>query len=141
MSVRQGNNTIAGSGYTKSEVDTLLAGKADTALSNITATGKEVCANMSMPSNKYINLTLGASGASYTAPADGYVFFCKVAQEFPREILLANDAGMTSQMISVANGNWLRVWLPVRKGSVFKVTYDVTGETKFFIFVYANGAV
>ena len=100
----------------------------------------EYIAHQAMPSNRYIDLTLGASGASYTAPADGYVFFCKVAQEFPREILIANDAGMTSQMISAANGNWLRIWLPVRKGSVFKVTYDVTGATKFFTFVYAEGA-
>lgn len=29
-------------------------------------------AHMAMPSDKYIDLTLGASGATYTAPADGY---------------------------------------------------------------------
>lgn len=97
--------------------------------------------NQSMPSNRYIDLTLGASGASYTAPADGYVSFCKVAQEFPREILVMNDAGMTSQIISSANGQWLRAWLPVRKGSSFTVVYDITGSTMFFRFVYANGAI
>lgn len=29
-------------------------------------------ARMAMPSNKYIDLTLGASGSTYTAPANGY---------------------------------------------------------------------
>lgn len=139
MSIKQGGNIIAGSGYTKSEVDTLLTGKANTALSNLTTAGKGVIANLAMPSNYSTALTLGASGASYTAPADGYVYICKVAQEFPREILIANDAGMTSQMISAANGNWLRIWLPVRKGSTFTVTYDITGTTVDFKFIYAKG--
>ena len=31
--------------------------------------------NWSFPSDKYINLTLGASGATYTAPADGWVYY------------------------------------------------------------------
>ena len=37
--------------------------------------------HMAMPSNKYINLTLGASGTTYTAPADGYfTIFASVAK-------------------------------------------------------------
>lgn len=33
---------------------------------------------MSMPSNKYIDLTLGASGTTYTAPANGwFAFYCE----------------------------------------------------------------
>ena len=34
---------------------------------------------LSMPSNKYIDLTLGASGTTYTAPANGYFFVEKIS--------------------------------------------------------------
>lgn len=42
--------------------------------SNFNATSKATIAGLAMPSSRYIDLTLGASGATYTAPADGYVF-------------------------------------------------------------------
>ena len=32
---------------------------------------------LSMPSHTYDTLTLGASGTTYTAPADGYFLICK----------------------------------------------------------------
>lgn len=125
--------------YTKSEIDTLLTGKVNTALSNLTTAGKGVIANLAMPSNYSTALTLGVSGASYYAPADGYVYICKVAQEAPREVIIENDAGMASMAMSAVAGNWLRVCLPVRKGSTFTVTYDITGTTVAFKFIYAEG--
>lgn len=45
---------------------------ANTNLSNVTATGSSTAAGWAMPSTTYTDLTLGASGATYTAPANGY---------------------------------------------------------------------
>ena len=39
---------------------------------NKSPTNNTYMAHMAMPSDKFIDLTLGASGATYTAPADGY---------------------------------------------------------------------
>lgn len=39
---------------------------------NKSPVNNEYMAHMAMPSDKYIDLELGASGATYTAPADGY---------------------------------------------------------------------
>lgn len=134
MSVRQGTNTIAGSGYTKSEVDTLLTGKADTALSNLTSTGKEKASTLSMPSSSINTLTLGVSGASYTAPSDGYVFVNFGAQ--------ANASAyiQTSTLRTGAyNINFPSFFLPVSKGTIF--TVDYSGGTPVLYFVYSNGAI
>ncbi len=51
-----------------------LSNKADIDASNFNADGKSLLSGLGMPSNRYIDLTLGASGATYTAPANGYIF-------------------------------------------------------------------
>ena len=44
----------------------------------VTKTNKVQAAEASMPSGKYIDLTLGASGSTYTAPANGwFAFYCE----------------------------------------------------------------
>lgn len=52
-----------------------LGNFANTDLSNTTDQAKILMGSMAMPSDKYINLTLGASGSTYTAPANGQIFF------------------------------------------------------------------
>ena len=44
---------------------------ADKSLSNLNSTGKASASNLSYPSSTAVELTLGASGTSYTAPTDG----------------------------------------------------------------------
>lgn len=46
-------------------------------VSSINQYDMNVLSAMSMPSNKYIDLTLGASGTKYTAPANGYFMLRK----------------------------------------------------------------
>ena len=46
----------------------------DVDTSNISSIGKSNLIRLGMPSDNYIDLTLGASGANYKAPANGY--FC-----------------------------------------------------------------
>lgn len=140
--------------YTKSEVDTLLAGKANTAttlagygiidganraLSNIAATGKEVCAHMPMPSSTRMDLTLGASGTTYTAPADGYVTLIKAATGVQQYIEMSTYQVFGS-MCAIFSGQLLYATIPVSKGASFLVNYNAGGSTNRFVFTYANGA-
>ena len=132
--------------YTKSALEQtaglnaeLFNEKADVDLSNLTAVGKEVCANMVMPSNKYIDMTLATSGSTYTAPADGYVFVDKSATA-QGQYLQINFHNIITSQLAVGSGNRVRVYAIVSKGSNFGVSYSLGGATNIFRFIYANGA-
>lgn len=122
---------------TKTETDNLLSNKANVALDNLTNSGKEVCANMSMPSNRYVDLTLGASGATYTAPADGYVMFVVNLGTF---ISISADQLRVFSPGVGTDGQWYSVFCPVRKNKTFVVSYGGSIVKQFFRFVYAQGA-
>lgn len=51
-----------------------LSNKADTDLANVTDTGYTKMAGAGMPGTTYTDLAIGASGATYTAPANGYFY-------------------------------------------------------------------
>lgn len=117
-----------------------VAGKADISLSNLSATGKSVVASLAMPSSRYIDLTLGASGMAYTAPADGWVFLWQICSGG------GSLAGLYGRIVSIFSGDANEefcIYIPVAKGEVFKVFYTglKTGQsTDYFRFFYANGS-
>ena len=116
-----------------------VAGKADTNLSNLSATGKTKVANLAMPSGIYVDLTLPTSGQHITAPADGYVYLEKYAAN-PAEyiVMQANYIGVAEAASS--GDQILRVTLPVKKGSIVTPTYTASGTTTAFRFTYAEGS-
>ena len=97
-------------------------------------------AHMAMPSNKYIDLTLGASGATYTAPADGW--FCFVSGQ-------TTASGQYCRLISIDNSNarqtayssgrnqYIELLLPVAKGQNIAVHYSASVQS--FRFIYTIG--
>lgn len=95
-------------------------------------------AHQSMPSGTHISLTLGASGTSYMAPADGYLQLNKYAgasgeyMEFSGILNIATVASF--------NGQLLCMYKPVVKGEIIQINYNLTGTTSRFRFFYANGA-
>lgn len=112
-------------------------------LSNLSNLGKAQIANLSMPSDKYTDLTLGASGSVYTAPSDGWYYLkynstgntCSVVMEIrPNNgaILYGCNNG-----ISGATHN-PQTTLFVRKGSTIRITHQV-GTAEIFRFIYAKG--
>lgn len=95
---------------------------------------------LGMPSGKYIDLTLGASGSTYTAPANGWFFISKVSTASGQIVSLQNKTIiMQTGTYSSASGQGLKVYLPVKKGTVVAASYTTAGTTEAFRFIYAEG--
>lgn len=125
------------------QIATDLNGKMDRDCLNASDTGNIQMAKASMPSNTYIDLTLNASGSTYTAPADGWYFLSTNARSSSTPafiILYSNNYFVTSTAdISV---NWeTAALIPVRKGGNVTVVYGTTDANyTHFRFFYAVGS-
>lgn len=114
-------------------------------LTNCTNVADIKMAHNAMPSNTYTDLTLGASGTEYIAPADGYVYLAKIAGS---DFYYAEIYAVLDGTNNTAYGVWddayrtspIALVLPVRKGVKFKVEYNATGTTNYFRFIYAQGS-
>ena len=120
------------------EFQQALSGKADTNLGNLSAAGKDLASGLGMPSSKYINLTLGASGTTYTAPANGYYAMYKSASTGQYIIFETNYYKLVSASSPVDNS--VSLLIPVKKGDVIKCLYTASGTIGLFRFIYAEGA-
>lgn len=112
--------------------------KADVNLSNISTTGTIEGAGWAMPSSTYENLTLGESGISYTAPANGYYTYKGTASGHGYFYM-----GLADSVLNVRVDNTdgkLESFIPVQKGKQVTVTYSNVTSTVFFRFVYAVGS-
>lgn len=120
-----------------------LQSKATIDMDNLSTAGKAKVAGLAMPSNKYIDLTLGASGSQYTAPANGWVCFSYTTKTADRYIALENLSGKwgITSWCPVGYDNGLGVALPVLKQDIFRTNYTVDGSVKSLKFYYAQGEV
>ena len=125
----------------------LFNGKADVDMSNVPSNigsvAKSYFSGLCMPSGTYDDLTLGASGATYTAPANGYVVVSK--RGGAADLYLNNWGGSDNAYMvearSVSASQAVTIAFPVRKGEVFEIQYNLTGSTEIFRFIYAQGEV
>ena len=93
-----------------------------------------------MPSSKYINLTLGTSGATYTAPNNGYLVLAKTSTGAGQYILLDNTSvGMSAQIIAQSASQQIMTYIPAKKGDSLQISYSTGGATNAFKFIYAEG--
>lgn len=98
-------------------------------------------AHQAMPSAKYTNLTLGANGSSYTAPADGWFVLIKEATALYQYIDMSSAGGIeTGATAAISGSQYLYALLPASKGSSISIYYTAAGSTIKFRFIYANGA-
>ena len=96
------------------EIATDLNGKADVDLTNVNTSGTSLGAKWAMPSSTYEDLTLGASGATYTAPANGWV------QATTTNTATANHYIYLGANYAMGNaGITISVLTPLRKGQQF----------------------
>ena len=121
-----------------------ISGKADTSLINVTNNGKILMAGMGMPSGTYETLTLGATEATYTAPANGWFNAVLLPSSSSSYwlCLVNNSIGMLSSIYMVNFGYTTSILLPVRKGDVIQYQYrlDGTFNNHYLRFYYAQGS-
>ena len=135
---------IATSTKTDIQVDidnvvTDLNGKADTDLTNVTDMAKVLMSGMGMPSDRYIDLTLGASGTTYTAPANGYFSILARSANTVRFDGLRYNVTMPD-----VSGSLSGVIFPILKGKTIALSYgtlDLSDSWNYFRFIYAKGSV
>lgn len=105
------------------------------------ASDNEYMAHMSMPSTRFVNLTLGASGATYTAPADGYFCFVSAATTAAGQycrLIIKSSQRLRQSCYSSGAKQYIEVLMPVSKGQPMHVYY--TAPVSTFSFIYAEGA-
>lgn len=101
-------------------------------------------AHMAMPSDKFIDLELGASGTTYVAPADGY-YRLTMKQAAPEQYAYLasytdSDEPILSTTSKTATGtDSLSTWIPVHKGHKVKAVYNAP-DKRVFKFIYAIGS-
>ena len=97
---------------------------------------------LGMPSSKYADLTLGASGSTYTAPANGW-YTCYIGGlTTVGYIYMRNNANnLIMETRSTIDGTAVSAYVPVQKGQSILVNYDAVGTGNLFRFIYAEGEV
>lgn len=106
---------------------------------NFSQSGRSYLSGLGMPSNKYINLTLGASGSTYTAPANGWYTINKHGASGQIAAFENVTAGGVTWISTLSIKTDARISVPVKKGDNVILWYTATGTTNFFRFVYAQG--
>lgn len=124
------------------------AGQVLTALA--TKTDKTQAAAASMPSSRYIDLTLGASGTIYTAPANGYFSISKVAGGdwyYVNLSVLKDGVETFTEIADILYEHFQDAYrtspctskVSVKKGQKMYLTYNASGALNWFRFIYAEG--
>lgn len=94
---------------------------------------------LGMPSNKYIDLTLGSSDSTYTAPANGYFTIGGVGSSSTSGyVVLICDKTSIRMEAPCSNALGINLTIPVKKGDEPRVSYAYYSHN-VFRFVYAEG--
>ena len=125
---------------TKFQVDTVDS-VVNSNASNFSQAGRSYLSGLGMPSDRYIDLTLGASGSTYTAPANGW-FYCRGTKLESGQFMRLMNQKITgfageATVTNTVSGRGCGCVLPVMKGDIVKYDYNVT--TSYFRFIYAEG--
>lgn len=120
----------------------VIDGKADTSFSNITNTAKIAIAHNAMPSGTYTDLTLSTSGATYTAPSDGWFTIRADGASSNTGARFVNTAGGLCSGWTTGNGGTAAVHanIPAAKGQSVLLEYNDLNTVYWFRFVYALGS-
>lgn len=141
QALEDGEGNVITDTYAKIADIPSLTGKANTDFTNVSTTGKSTASGWGMPSENAITLSAGASGSTYTAPANGWfrangtstasghLSIFRSLDDFSLNVAVAWGAGMS--LISAC---------PVKKGQVVTLGYSNASIIEFKFF-YAEGDV
>lgn len=130
-------NQIAGSLMHTQNAAGLTADAND--LTQITTAINKLGAAAGMPSSVYEDLTLGASGSTYTATANGWFYLNKSGNAGEYNIITNNSNGLQTGGIQVAGQHRVPP-MPVLKGDIISISYTSTLAVNMFRFIYAEGS-
>lgn len=126
-------------GDTLQNVDIMNVARIEETL--VDKTDKLQAANAGMPGDKYVNLTLGASGTSYVAPASGYYWLRKYTNNTNQYIYMTNiKDGLSIESRVTTTNTALNLFIPCNANDTIRVDYNAGGSTYTFRFIYAEGA-
>jgi hypothetical protein len=132
-------------GETVQNANLINAGRIEEKVASLIQDNSSLIAGYAMPSNRYIDLTLGASGTEYTAPANGYFTIGTIDSSAtasqPYVCLKNNSNGMITMSGWANTANIAAVFLPAKKGDTVTVIYrSITNfSNEIFRFIYAEG--
>lgn len=95
----------------------------------------------SMPSNRYIDLTLGASGTQYTAPGNGW-FALRGQTNGNGTFTLSTSKGISNSAGDSQTAFFVNLTIPVQKNDVMTFTRQggsASINVSLFRFIYAEG--
>lgn len=133
----------AAGGEVNGESQQQLKDAIETLIATLTAakTDKSAAAHAAMPSDQYVNLTLGPNESRYTAPADGYFSYYALADRDWGDMSFINTtSGLTSCIGRGPVGGGIRCSLPCRESDQITVLYVGNPTVKHFRFYYAEGS-
>lgn len=115
-------------------------------VANLIPENSSLISGYAMPSNRYTDLSLGASDSTYTAPANGYFYLNRFGNNNAAFATLLNDTAkfaLRCCATSITTGMQLPVYIPCKKGDVIRVNYyeTSTSSSSAFRFIYAEGEV
>ena len=133
-------------GETVQNANLINAGRIEEHLHSLIPDNSSLISGYSMPSNKYIDLTLGASGTTYTAPANGYFYAQGNFNNANGWFVFYNGSFAAA---SNANSGTYACYcvIPCKKGETVQADYNhspfnsTASGTPLFRFIYAEGEV
>ena len=124
-------------GETVQNANLVNLGRIEETLASLIPDNSSLISSYGMPSNKYVDLTWGASLSEYTAPANGWVFASRGCSSGTKHVRILQDY-LSATCLCVPS-LYANVIMPICKGQKFKVEYtaEVAGV---FRFIYAKGS-
>lgn len=99
-------------------------------------TGEPYLAGLSMPSSTGVDLTAGADGAEYEAPANGWFVIGGAASG---NLCMVGFNEFSYHWITNGSGNGMKASIPVRKGAKVHARW-INVTSKYIKFTYAVGS-
>ena len=124
-------------GDTNINVSLVDTGKLTQEVANLIPNNSSLISGYSMPSDRYVDLELGASGTTYTAPANGWAYISKKASSGGQYIFISGNG--TIEHRSHSSTDVIKMMYPITKGQTFVIEYTLGGATSTFRFIYAEG--